>query len=39
VRDLQKDTYRIRVSKLSMPLLRELVVTHMHPDFFYKLGM
>jgi hypothetical protein len=33
VRDLQKDTYRIRVSKLSMPLLRELVVPHMHPDF------
>jgi hypothetical protein len=36
VRDLQKDTYRIRVSKLSMPLLRELVVTHKHPDFLYK---
>lgn len=32
------DTYRIRISKRSMLLLRELVTPHMHPYFIYKLG-
>ena len=38
VRNSVKGTYRIRISKSSMPLLRELVTSHMHPDFMYKLG-
>ncbi len=33
-----KDTYRIRIPKLSMPLVRELVTPYMHSDFMYKLG-
>lgn len=37
IRNKEKDTYRIRISKLSMPLVRELVRAHMHPDFMYKL--
>lgn len=36
--DRSLDTYRVRVSKTSMPLLRELVAPHMHPIFMYKLG-
>lgn len=38
VRNATKGTYRIRFSKKSMPLLRELVTPHMHPIFMYKLG-
>jgi hypothetical protein len=38
VRNSIKGTHRIRVSKRSMPLLRELVTPHMHPYFMYKLG-
>lgn len=38
VRNRAKDTYRIRISKTSMPLLRQLVTPHMHPSFMYKLG-
>lgn len=38
VRNKAKDTYRIRISKLSMPLIRELVTPYMHYDFMYKLG-
>jgi hypothetical protein len=34
----REGTCRIRISKKSMPLLRELVTPHMHPDFMYKLG-
>ena len=32
-------TYRIRISKISMPLVRDLVYSHMHPCFYYKLGL
>ena len=39
IRNKEKDTYRIRVSKLSMPLVRELVTPHMHPSMMYKLGV
>ena len=39
VRNSAKGTHRIRVSKKSMPLLRELVTPHMHYDFMYKLGL
>lgn len=38
IRNKNKDTYRIRISKLSIPLLPELVEYYMHPDFMYKLG-
>lgn len=38
IRNKSKDTYRIRISKKSMPLVRELVRPHIHPDFIYKLG-
>lgn len=38
IRNKSKDTYRIRISKTSMPLVREIVRPHMHPDFMYKLG-
>lgn len=38
VRNPSKNTYRIRISKTSMPLLREMVTPHMHPSFMYKLG-
>jgi len=38
IRDKSKDTYRIRISSKSIPLLRSLVTPHMHPDFMYKLG-
>jgi hypothetical protein len=37
-RNKVKDTYRIRIFKESMSLLRKLVINHMHPDFLYKLG-
>ena len=39
VRDSSKGTYRIRISKTSMPLVRDLIGTHMHPHFMYKLGV
>jgi len=38
IRNKDKDTYRIRFSKTSMPLVRDLVSPHMHKDFVYKLG-
>lgn len=38
-RSRDKDTYRVRISKTSMPLLRELVTPYMHPSFMYKLGL
>lgn len=37
IRDKTHDRYRIRISKKSMPLLRELVLPYMHNDFMYKL--
>ncbi len=37
IRNKMKNTYRIRISKTSMPLLRELVSPHMHKDYMYKL--
>lgn len=33
-----QDNYRIRISKQSIPLLRELITPYMHSDFMYKLG-
>ena len=39
IRDKEKDRYRIRISKTSMPLIRELITPYMHKDFLYKLGM
>jgi hypothetical protein len=39
VRSAINNTYRIRISKTSMPLVRELVLPHMHPIFMYKLGI
>lgn len=38
IRDKDKDLYRIRFSKTSMPLVRDLVTPYMHKDFLYKLG-
>lgn len=38
VRNRTNNTYRVRISKTSMPLLRKLVTPHMHPVFMYKLG-
>lgn len=38
VRNKDKGTYRVRISKTSMPLLRQLVTPYMHPHFMYKLG-
>ena len=38
VRNKITNKYRIRISKLSMPKLRELVKPHMHSSFLYKLG-
>lgn len=38
VRNASKDTYRVRISKTSMPLVRQLVTPHMHASFMYKLG-
>ena len=39
VRNSTTGTYRIRISKLSMPLLRELVTPYTHPSMMYKLGV
>ena len=40
IRDKNKDTYRIRFSKTSMPLVRDLVTPYMHKDFLWgqKIG-
>lgn len=38
VRNKGNNTYRIRVSRYSLALLRELVLPHMHPVYLYKLG-
>lgn len=35
----KKRTYRIRVKKQSIVLLQSLVIPHMHPIFYYKLGI
>lgn len=37
-RNSVKDTYRIRISKISMPNLQHLVRPYMHTSFLYKLG-
>jgi len=37
IRNKANDRYRIRISKKSIPLLRELVLPYMHNDFMYKL--
>lgn len=39
VRNKQQDTYRIRVSKSSMPLLRDIVLSQIPENFHYKLGI
>ena len=39
VRDVGKGKYRVRISKTSMPLVRQLVMPYMHPSFMYKLGV
>ena len=39
IRNKVKDRYRIRISKLSMPILITLVKPYMHNDFLYKLGI
>lgn len=38
IRNKEEDRYRIRISKTSMPLLRDLTELHLHSDFKYKLG-
>jgi len=38
IRNKAKDACRIRVSRKSLTVLRELVQEHMHPVFMYKLG-
>lgn len=38
VRNKRLNTYRIRISKLSMPLVRKLVKPYFHNYFTYKLG-
>lgn len=38
IRNKIKNTYRIRISKLSMAKLRELVKPYMHNLFLYKIG-
>jgi len=38
IRNKDKDLYRIRISKTSIPIVRELVKPYMHNDFVYKLG-
>lgn len=39
VRNPHIGTYRIRVSKKSIPVLREKVLPYIHPVFIYKLGL
>lgn len=38
LRNKSKDTYRIRISSKSVPLLISLVKPYIHPIFMYKLG-
>lgn len=38
-RNVVKDTYRVRVSKKSMPSVRTMVSPYMHPSQMYKLGV
>ena len=38
IRNKENDRYRIRFSKKSIPLVKELVIPYMHKDFLYKLG-
>lgn len=38
-RNKDKNTYRIRISKKSIPRVRELVMPHMHSSYLYKLGL
>lgn len=38
VRNKATNRYRLRISKLSMPKLQELVNPYMHSSFLYKLG-
>jgi len=33
-----KDKFRLRISAQSMPLVRQLVTSHTHPDMLYKLS-
>ena len=39
IRNKNKNTYRIRISKKSIPRVRELVMPHMHSHYLYKLGL
>lgn len=39
IRNKQKDTYRIRLSKTSIVTLRDLVLPSMPGEFHYKLGI
>jgi hypothetical protein len=39
IRDKENDRYRIRFSKTSISLVKELVMPYMHKDFLYKLGI
>lgn len=36
---IQKGKYRIRLYRSSVPIVIELVKSHMHKDFLYKLGL
>jgi hypothetical protein len=38
IRNKENNSYRIRFSKTSMPLVRELVQPYIYKDFMYKLG-
>lgn len=39
LRNRERYTYRIRISKSSTLLIRELVLPHLRPEFLYKIGM
>lgn len=40
-RNAAKDTYRIRISSTSMPLVKQLIMPYMEltPEYLYKLGI
>jgi hypothetical protein len=38
IRNKEKNRYRIRISRTSMSLVRELVIPYIYEDFIYKLG-
>lgn len=38
VRNVAKNTYRIRINRSSMELVREQVTPYMHSIFMYKIG-